>query len=225
MIDRYIEFNELRKKWADKNNISNISFNGNPDKFNRTQDSIITDLVQTFNEKNLTVNKLDKKLSIIVVNFSSKDELFAKEFNNKLVETVNNFYVQTKTKKSSENVQVLQHQADSVKAVLNSSIGGVASALDAAPNANPQMQSLRVPSQRRQVDVQASSAVYGEIVKNLELSKISLRQDSPLIQMIDKPVVPLDNDHIKILKGLIVGFLLGAFIMASWLFIKNMLFA
>jgi len=159
------------------------------------------------------------------VNFSSTDELFAKEFNNKLVEMVNKFYVQTKTKKSLENVQVLQHQADSVKAVLNSSIGGVASAMDAAPNANPQMQTLRVASQRKQVDVQASSAVYGEIVKDLEIAKITLRQDVPLIQMIDMPVVPLENDHIKVLKGLAIGFLLGAFVITSWLFIKRLLFA
>jgi hypothetical protein len=225
LIDRYIDFHDLRKKWQDEDNAGSINFNGDPGKFNRFQDSIITDLTQKFNEKYLTVNKLDKKLSIIVVNFSSTDEMFAKEFNNKLVETVNKFYVQTKTKKSLENVLVLQHQADSVKAVLNSSIGGVASAMDAAPNANPQLLSLRVPSQRKQIDVQASSAVYGEIVKNLEIAKISLRQDIPLIQMIDMPVVPLENDHIKVLKGLIAGFLLGAFVITSWLFIKRMLFA
>jgi uncharacterized protein involved in exopolysaccharide biosynthesis len=223
LIDRYIDFHNLRKKWL-KDNINNINFNGDPGKFNRQQDSIITDLVNTFNKKYLTVNKLDKKLSIIVVKFSCTDELFARDFTNKLVETVNEFYVQTKAKKSTQNVQLLQRQADSVKAILNSSIGDVASAMDAAPNANPQLLKLRVPSQRKQIDVQASSAVYAEIVKNLEVAKITMRQDVPLIQIIDKPVIPLENDHIKPLKGLIIGFLLGIFVITSVFFIRQFLF-
>jgi uncharacterized protein involved in exopolysaccharide biosynthesis len=159
----------------------------------------------------LTVNKLDKKLSIIAVQVVSKDELFAKNFNLKLVETVNNFYTLTKTKKSNQNVIVLQRQADSVKMILNSSLSGVASAIDANPNANPQLLALRVPSQKKQVDVQANTAIYAEMVKNLELSKISLRQDMPLIQIIDKPVLPLLKSKLSKLKGIIVGGLLGVF--------------
>lgn len=208
LIDRYVAFNELKDKWKRKDDINDITFAGNPAKFNRKQDSIITDLVDFFNKKLLRVNRLDKKLNIIVVQVDSKDEIFAQQFTKRLVQVVNNFYVVTKTKKSYQNVMVLQHQADSVKAVLNSSISGVAAAIDAAPNANPQLLTLKVPSQRRQVDVQASSAVYGEIVKNLEISRISLRQDVPLIQVIDEPVLPLANNHVGKVKGAAVGVLL-----------------
>src|SRR5206468_630735 len=97
---------------------------------------------------------------------------------------------------SPQNFSRLQDSliTDSVKRVINESIGGVASSLDAAPNANPQLLSLRVPSQRKQIDVQASVAVYSEIVKNLEISKLSLRKETPLIQVIDAPVLPLESD-------------------------------
>lgn len=222
LIDRYIDFNKLRRKWKRNDDIDSISFYGAPEKFDRHQDSIITDITETFNKKYLSVSKPDKKLSIIGVAFSSKDELFAKEFTNKLVETVNTFYVLTKTKKSNQNVVVLQRQADSVRAVLNSSISGVASAIDAAPNANPLQLSLRVPSQKKQVDVQASTAVYSEIVKNLELSKINLRQDKPLIQVIDEPVLPLIVNKVTKVKGIIAGFILGAVFAAVGLVITRL---
>ncbi|HJP62398.1 MAG TPA: hypothetical protein VJ844_03105 [Mucilaginibacter sp.] len=212
LIDRYIDYHKLRAEWKEKDKIDSISFAGNPANFNRKQDSILTDLVEQFNRKHLNVTKPDKKLSIINVYFNSRDELFAKEFTNKLVQTVNDFYTLTKTKKTSQNILVLQKQADSVKRELNSSIAGVASAIDAAPNANPLTLSLRVPSQRKQVDVQASSAIYAEIVKNLELSKISLRQETPLIQVIDQPVLPLYVSHISKLKGILGGIILGAII-------------
>ena len=221
LIDRYINFNKLRDKWKEKDHITSINFYGDPDKFNRKQDSIISDLVGLFRIKILGVDKIDKKLNILKVDVATNDELFSKEFNNKLVETVNNFYTETKTKKSSQNVMILQKQADSVKRVLNSSIGGVASAIDAAPNANPSLVTLRVPSQRKQVDVQANSAIYGEIVKNLEVSKISLRQETPLIQVIDKPVLPLFVDRLSKVKGFIVGAFLGCFLIVLILSVRK----
>ncbi|WEA02315.1 lipopolysaccharide biosynthesis protein [Mucilaginibacter sp. SJ] len=223
LINRYIKANELREKWKSKKNTSNITFSGDPEKFNRTQDSIITDLVEYFNKRVLTVAKPDKKLSIIRVSVVVNDELFAKEFTNALVENVNTFYTQTKTKKEHQNVSILQHQADSVKKALNASITGVASALDAAPNANPLLTSLKVPSQKRQIDVQASSAIYAEVVKNLELAKVSLRQETPLIQVIDKPVLPLTKNFIGKIKGLTLGFILG-FIFIFILLIVGSLF-
>lgn len=227
LIDRYIEFNYLRESWKKNDHINEISFHGDPDKFGRKQDSIITDLVDLFNKKVLNVEKPDKKLSIIKVDVSNTDELFSKAFNDKLVKTVNDFYVQTKTKKSYQNVLILQKQADSVRKVLNGSISGVAAAIDAAPNANPNQSILRVPSQRKQVDVQASTAIYSEIVKNLEVSRMSLLQETPLIQLIDEPVLPLSVNRLGKLKGIVFGGvlagMLAVFILALKKIFKNVM--
>lgn len=224
LIDRYIDFNKLREKWRKKDHLNSIQFFGNPKKFSRKQDSIIIDIVELFYKKILNVDKLDKKLSIIKVTVTTSDELFSKEFNSTLVETVNNFYTQTKTKKSYQNVQVLQKQADSVKRILNNSISGVAAAIDAEPNANPLYLSLRVPSQKKQVDVQASSAIYSEIVKNLEISKISLRQDVPLIQLIDEPVLPLPVNRVGMLTGVLLGGLISCFLTIIIISIRKFFF-
>jgi len=212
LIDRYIDGNNLRETWKKHDGIDSITFTGDPEKFTRKQDSIITDIVNILNKKVLTVTKPDKKLSIIDVTVISEDESFAKAFAIKLVDNVNTFYVQTKTKKATQSVQILTNQLDSVRRVLNSSITGVASAIDATPNANPLLSTLRTPSQKKQVDVQASSAVYTEIVKQLELAKMSLQQETPLIQIIDAPVLPLVKERVGKLKAIVLGSLLGAFI-------------
>lgn len=221
LIERYITFNHLRKRWKDKDGINDINFNGNPENFNRKQDSIITDIAEQFNKKILYITKPDKKLSIIEVDVTSNDELFAKNFNDKLVETVNNFYVLTKTKKSLRNVTMLQKQADSVRTILNNSISGVAAAVDVSPNANPFMQSLKVPSQRKQIDVQTNSAIYSGIVQNLEIAKVTLRQETPLIQVIDSPVLPLKITAASKVVDLIVGFVLGCIAMALVLTVQR----
>jgi len=222
LIDRYISANNLRARW-EKEKLGNVNFHGPPQSFSRLQDSLITDIVKRINKNGLTVVKPDKKLAIIHVSVKSRDELFAQAFANEIVKDVNDFYIQTKTKKSSINVQILQKQADSVKRVINESIGVVASSLDAAPNANPQLLSLRVPSQRKQIDVQASVAVYSEIVKNLEISKLSLRKETPLIQVIDAPVLPLESDKITKSVALIVGFIVGVFIAMTYLTLRHVI--
>jgi len=216
LIDRYVNFMHLREKWA-KKGFSDVRFDIPFGKFNRLQDSLLMDIVTVINKKTLSVGKPDKKLSIIDVDVNFGDELFAKNFTDKLVAMVNEFYIKTKTQKSASNVAILQRQADSVKQILNNSIGGVAYATDATPNANPTLTSLRVPSQRKQVDVQASSAVYAEMVKNLELAKITLMQDKPLIQIIDSPILPLEVKKTGKIVAALIGFILASIITMAFL--------
>jgi hypothetical protein len=223
LIDRYLSFSGFRSQWENKPLLAKINFEQNPSKFTRLQDSVINFVVESINKDYLNVSKIDKKLSIISVKVNAKDEAFAKAFTQNIVKKVNQFYIDTKTKKSSENLAVLQLQADSVKNELNQSISGVASAIDANPNSNPAFQRLRVGSQRKQVDVQASGAIYEEIVKNLELAKITFRKEKPLIQVIDEPVYPLKNDKLGKAKGIILGGIIFGFLWIAFLMFRKAL--
>lgn len=221
LIDHYIKFRELRKLWNDKPELRDLNFYNNSIRpFSRIQDSVIGKMVETINNENLSVSRPDKKLSIIKVEVKSVDEFFAKSFNDLIVKNVNDFYVQTKTIKSLQNVNILKHQTDSVRDELNASIRGVASSSDAVPNANPSRLILRTPSQRKQFDAQANQAILTELVKNLEISKVSLRKETPLIQVIDKPVFPLENDRLKKLKACIIGAFLSGLLIIGYLSIK-----
>src|SRR5690606_29042677 len=120
----------------------------------------------------------------------------------------NRFYLETRTKKALANVQILEHQTDSVRNELNAAIRGSASAIDANPNPNPARQILRVPSKKREVDVLTNQAILSELVKNLELSRVNLRKEAPLIQIVDAPVYPLKKDRLGILTGTLGGMFL-----------------
>lgn len=213
VVDRYIKANKLAAKWEDKPELKGINFHLKKGAlFSRTQDSLLADFVLSINKNNLVVSKPDKKLSIIRVDVISTDETFSKVFNDQLVANVNNFYVQTKTKKSNDNVSILQHQTDSVKAVLTGAIYSGASVMDATPNLNVTRMILRAPAQRSQFNAEANKAILGELVKNLEIAKVSLRRETPLIQIIDAPIFPLTVVKFGKAKGLIIGFLAGGFI-------------
>lgn len=220
LINRYIDFNHLREKWTKNLKTVKLEFTKDITNYSRTQDSVMGKIVEDYNKNFLEVTKPDKKLSIISVKFSSKDELFAKAFTINIVKTVNDFYVKTKTKKSAQNLAVLQHQTDSIKMVLNTGIASVATANDANPNTNSAFQSLRVPSQKKQLDVQANAAAYQEILKNLEIAKVTFRKDQPLIQVIDQPVLPLKLDRIGKLISAIIGSIISILIVGIFLISK-----
>ncbi len=219
LAELYISFKKLRKNWEDKPEFKSVIYPPNSDrsKYTLQQDSILGVFYKSLIERDLEVDKVDKKLSIISVKVTSESELFAKAFTEVLVKNVSDFYINTKIKKSVQNVNILQSQTDSVRRELNAAISGVAASTDNNPNPNPLLQILRVPSQRRSIDVTANSAILNELVKNLELAKISLRKETPLIQIIDKPILPLEKDKVGKIKALVIGGILGAFLMVLYL--------
>jgi hypothetical protein len=195
LIDRYIDGKGLRIAWAKIPKLSHLSFreSGAGEQDARLQDSVMKEIVNDIKKNSLSVDKLDKKLSIIKVDVKSADEFFAKTFNDQIVKHVNDFYVQTKTKKSLENVAILQKKTDSVRHGMNSAIYYAAAVSDATPNLNPTKQIQRLaPMQRSQFNAETNKAILGELMKNLELSKIALLKDAPLIQVVDQPIYPLD---------------------------------
>ena len=171
----------------------------------RLHDSILLEAVKIIKEKYLIVDKPSRKTTILEIGFDHKDELLAKSFNENLVSIVNKFYFKTKTQKTGENLKILQRQADSVKKVLDKSILFLAEKDQSIPNPNPLTKVSLVPYQKALVDVQANGAIYQEIITQLELAKVTHRNKTPLIQIIDKPTLPLENSRLTFLECLIYG--------------------
>ena len=111
----------------------------------------------------------------------------------------------TKTKKTALNLKELQTQTDSVKRLLDMSFSVLAEIDENIPNLNPLAKTARVPYQRAMANLQANQAIYLEVVKQLELAKVTHRNKTPLIQIIDKPSFPLENNRWKFLNTLILG--------------------
>lgn len=207
LVNRYVAHNGWRKKWESKPHLKDIQFVDAVGVY--LQDSLMAEFYKSILEQNLVVDKPDKKNNIIAVEMETPDEVFSKVFVETLIENASDFYIRTRTQKAEENLAVLTRQVDSVRRELDAAIGGVAAAIDANPNPNPALQRLRVGSQKRTVDVQANTAILTELVKNQELAKITLRNEKPIIQVLDRPILPLENDEIKIATAALTGFALG----------------
>ncbi|WP_338646142.1 Wzz/FepE/Etk N-terminal domain-containing protein [Flavobacterium sp. KS-LB2] len=225
LAEMYLEENNSRKKWANKPQLKNIQFLPETKRkyFTRVHDSIMGVMYQELSKTGLSVGQKDKKIAIITIDVNSTNELFAKYFTEALVKEVSDFYIDTKSKKARLNMAILQRQTDSIRGELNGAITGVAVANDNTFMLNPALNVRRAPSARRQVDVQANTAILTELVKQTELAKVTLRKETPLIQVIDRPILPLKKEKFGKAKGIVVGGILAGFLVMVYLIIKKVL--
>ncbi len=225
LAEMYLQNQGWRDKWNDNPKFKGIQFLPNVKRkyFTRVHDSILGVIYENLSKDGLTVDQKDKKVSIISIDMTSTDELFAKYFCEALAKQVSDFYVSSKSKKARMNMDILERQTDSIRRELNGAITGVAVANDNTFNLNPALNVRRAPSARRQVDVQANTAILTELVKQTEMAKVTLRKETPLIQIIDKPILPLKKEMLGKGKGIVIGGFLAGFLVVLGLIVRRVI--
>ena len=225
LAEMYIQNNGWRSNWNENPKFKAIQFLPDTKRkyFTRVHDSILGVMYQNLSQSGLVVGQKDKKIAIITIDVSSTNELFSKYFTESLVKEVSDFYVTTKSKKARLNMDILERQTDSIRGALNGAITGVAVANDNTFGLNPAMNVRRAPSARRQVDVQANTAILTELVKQTELAKVTLRKETPLIQVIDQPILPLKKEQFGKAKGIVLGGFLAGFLVVLGLIVRRLL--
>jgi len=180
--------------------------------YERNENLIINSCVAAIKSKQLIIEPEKKTENIVRVTFISSDEILSKVFVEQIMDIVNRFYISTKTQKEQEEVALLQRKVDSIKAVLGSSIAKTARQVDNVPYANPFKEQLRTGPKESQIDVESSAGIYAELVKSLEASKAGLEKEMPLVQIIDRPYLPLPKQNLGIIKGAVIGGIVFGFI-------------
>jgi len=227
LVEVYIESNKLRQDWVKETNkpeLQNLKFpvNQKRENFSRTQDSVLNSIYNEIIETQvLKVIRKNKKINIVNVDFTSKDELFSKLFVEKLMEQTYQFYSETRTSQSKSNINMMQHTADSIKNLYESAL--FRSAGYSPVNINPALQFAAVPKIKQENNAQLYATVYAEVLKNLETLKLDLARETPLVQIIDTPRLPLMKVRLGKVKGIVFGGILGGFLIISLLVGKKYL--
>jgi uncharacterized protein involved in exopolysaccharide biosynthesis len=225
IAEYYIQINKMREAWDENPAFKNIQFLPNADRasFTLQQDSILKGIFSSVTgPKNLTIGQKDKKVSITSIEVVSSNENFSKIFCENLAKETSEYYVEIKSKKARLNVEILQHQVDSVRGQFNTSINEVAFASDGIFNLNPALKSKGTQPAKRQVDLQINTTMLTSLVSNLEMSKMALRKETPLIQVIDKPIFPLEKEKVGKLKSLVLGGFLAGFLTVLYLVFSSL---
>ncbi|MEO5564072.1 MAG: hypothetical protein ABIR18_11570 [Chitinophagaceae bacterium] len=215
--DFFLDSLEYRDKWMKKSPYYRIDFRAQPKDKNELlfTNSILRSIYETLISKNISVGVKGKGTSIFSVSLVSTHELFTKYFLEALMTEVTQYYIESKTLRSKLNLDFLQKRTDSIRGAYNRALYGRAVFVDA--NVNPARQTGIVSSDKQQTDIQILKASYIELVGALESAKTSLMRDTPLIQYLDTPILPLKKTNPRVKFYFIVFFLIGCFFSTLYL--------
>lgn len=209
LIDWYIAGEKLKeKKWGGIEGIESINFY-NYKEGNRLKDSLLREVYQLVTTKNLFVDRLNKKGTIIQVTSSGRTETFSKLFVERVVNETILYYVQIKTSVANQNISRLERRADSILQILNAK--SYQTATQQILDANMAFKSAAVPSELSQREKTLNYAIYTEITKNLEASRMSLSSQTPVINLLDMPKYPLEDNRVGWKKLLLLSWAITFF--------------
>lgn len=198
LADVYTGAMGWKKKWEGNSKIGRlVNFPGGSAKLGRTEDSLLQKVIVTILKSDLAIAKPDKKLSFFELTVSMRDEKLSLLFSQRLLKSAADFYIDTKTKRLSTNVRRLQGKADSLALMLNRKTYSAADATKILLDANPAYTAPEVSAEISSRDKYMQATIYAEIVKNLEISKTALIQETPTIQIVDDPETPLKDNKIR----------------------------
>jgi hypothetical protein len=178
------------------------------------QDSVLYVMYEQIAKKNVSVDRLNKKGSIFKIVTVSQNQVFSKNFAERLLKETTTYYVNVKTSSALANVKRLQARGDSLLRVLNAKSYTAASFQILDPNVA--FKSMSVPAEVSSRDKSIVFSIYAEVTKNLEMSRIALVSQTPVIQLLDVPKYPLMDDRKSYaflgIAGLLAGLLVGFFL-------------
>ena len=213
LAEFYLSFSSLGDKLNSKGiTLKSLNFTSIDEKSKHSliQDSVLY-LIYKEIDKGIIVEKKNKKSTIITLEASSSNPTFAKIFSENLLKKTSDMYIDIKTGNLSRSIERIQRKADS----LESSLTGIykkSFEIDNSLkllNANTGIKLNTSSSEAATRDKTVSNTLYGEVVKNLETLKLSLINQTPVIQVIDAAKYPLFDQRTPARYFLLIGFAVG----------------
>ncbi len=216
-IEHYIDVNELREDWGEDIQLKNINFNKN---ITNIHDSIISLIWNSLIEEDLDVMLDSDAADIIKLSCFSLDQEFAKYFVEVLIDEMSQMYISYQTAQASNTLNFLQIRSDSVFSELEVAEVEFARVRDVNQRIVKASGRLKEIQLMRRVEV--LNAMYLELIKNLELSKVALLNQTPIFLIIDTPTLPLDDENISMSLVAIISVIVGLISSISFFIFKKL---
>lgn len=203
LADLFLDFKGWKKKWRSKAELKDINFTNvqNLETLSLKQDSVLNEIHSFIIKHALSTDRLNKKGSIISVQITATNSVFARLMTERMVSAAANLYLDIKTGTAQANISKLQRRSDSLLVLLNQK--SYVAAANQPLDINPGIKSAVVPLEIVSRDKTVLATLYAEVTKNLEASKLILSQQTPVIQILDRPGQLL-NDNKRSLTYMLV---------------------
>ena len=182
-------------------------------------DSITNIVYEEIVSEKLNIVYQNDDAGILNLNYTSLNSQFAKFFSEGLIKQMSDMYSEYRTEKTRFSLNNIKFRSDSVFSVLKRSERNLAKARDR--NIRVVTSSGRLDEIKYMREVQVLNTIYLELIKNLELVKMTLLEETPIIQVVD-PILPLQSEKRPAIFWIFIFGFLGFFITSFVIILRKL---
>lgn len=191
LVNHFIKEFNVNNWYGDDENLQKLVFSTKiNEQLTLTESKVIQDIYKEITEHHLTAGV--SKNGIVEVNYKSISEAFSKKYLDNLFQTISEYYISKSNQKQRETYDIVMYYNDSLQTALRKTESEWAILSD--KNVFKTKKKGRLNELRKTHELEALNAAYIESVKNLELAKFNLINQTPILQLIDQPVFPLKEN-------------------------------
>jgi hypothetical protein len=212
---RYFGYISFKEQWP-KILLESPPFrftNGNINDFNRTENQylrLIYEFISGNENVGLTpklVSSLDKDSGIMSLSMASQDESLTLSILNNIYGHLSVFFIDKSIEKQAKTFRIMNDKRDSITYALKRAEYRLADFKDRNRNLVTVKGYLDQTKMEREIYI--LNSMYGEAVKQMELTDFALKNKTPIIQVIDLPRAPIVPSKKSFKKISLFGFVLG----------------
>ena len=158
-------------------------------------------------KKALMTADYNEDTNIMSLSVTTTNETISLSLAQRMFESLSKYYINKSIEKSLKTYKLVSMKRDSVLGVLKSTEYQLANFRDT--NKSLLMRTDQITELRLQREIAALTAMYAEVLKNVEVADFSLKNKTPFIQVIDAPLAPLQPVTLSFLRQMIIGILIG----------------
>ena len=220
------KYNFYANEWKSSKDLNGFLFRRSvidsfTEKERKALKSVYSKIIGNEKEEGLMSNSQSRLTSIMTIKVTTISDELSVKLANQLFRNLGDFYIEKTVQREAETYRVVKRKVDSLKNLL---IGAdYASAKFEDSNRGLLMETIKVPTKQLSRDVARLTIMYGEAVKNLELSDFALKNKRPYIQVIDTPFTPNPPIVKSLKKTIVIGFALGLFLGTVWIIFSRLI--
>lgn len=216
LANHVIEIYDYHENWVeDSTGLANFLFvRDSIVAFDRIENTVLKKIHQRIiggeGTSGLLGSSISEDTGILAMSSTTIREELSIVLTKTVYDKLSDFYISKSIERQKVTFNIIKNKADSLQNTLNAA----QSRLLRFQDANRGLTLLRYEAEkiRLQQEIQKLIVAYGESYKQLEIADFSLRNGTPVVQVIDLPVAPIRPKQESKIKAIIIGCLLGVFL-------------
>ena len=160
------------------------------------------------------------KNNILVLNYTGRSEALVREISNRFIEKISGFYIDLKIEKATRDFEFATGKVDSLRRVMNAKDNQLIRIDKHLLFTNTNKLQFRVPTDNLLAEKQMIRNQYYQAITNQQNAAYKLQKATPLIEVLDKPEPPYDEQRKSTKIFAVIGLILGMLLMIIVLIIN-----